>query len=318
MDRLKEILQRRSRLFLLIIIFVVLGLISPQNTFFSWSNISTVVFQQAPFTILMSFGMTLAIITKGIDKSMGSILVLSSVLCANFIKNGQIALGILVALSVGALCGLANGIIITRVGVAPFIATYGIENVALGLAFIYTGGVYIYDFPNEFRMIANGRLFGIPNIAIITIIIFIVLHFFTSKTIFGRQVYAAGFNFKATSLSGISARNTVTIVYIINGLLAAITGILYMARLNAADPGISGSFTLDSIAASLIGGTSFGGGKGSVANAVLGSLIIVFIRNGMNIMGVATTWQQTAVGFIILFSVVLEAISKKMTKQKNY
>ena len=313
MTNFSKLYDRFSRLFLLLVLILVLSIISPAGTFFTWSNLSTVIFQQAPFTILMSFGMTLSIITKGIDKSMGSILVLSSVLCANFIKQGQFALGIAIALVVGLICGLANGLIITRVGVAPFIATYGIENVALGLAFIYTGGVYIYDFPVAFRTIATGTLLGIPNLAIITAIIFLILYILTQKTTFGRRMYASGFNFNAATLSGIDAKNTVTTVYMINGVLAAIAGILYMARLNAADPGISASFTLDSIAASLIGGTSFGGGKGTMTNTVIGSLIIIFIRNGMNIMGVPTTWQQTAVGFIILFSIMLETLSHRLT-----
>jgi ribose/xylose/arabinose/galactoside ABC-type transport system permease subunit len=113
-------------------------------------------------------------------------------------------------------------------------------------------------------------------------------------------------------MSGNNVHFTITVVYVINGLLAAVAGLLYMARLNAADPGISGNFTLDSIAAALVGGTSFGGGKGSVFNAVIGALIIVFIRNSMNIMSVHSTWQQTAVGFIILFSILLEAATRRL------
>lgn len=312
MPNMKDIFRKYSRVILLLLLMFAMSIIKTEE-FLTWSNISTVLFQQAPFTILMSFGMTLAIITKGIDKSMGSILVLSSVLCANFIKNEQFIIGVIVALAVGALCGLINGILITRVGIAPFIATYGVEWVALGMAFIYTGGVYIYDFPQSFRNIGTGKLLGISNLAIITGIVFLVIHFITKKTTFGRAIYSAGFNFNATTLSGINAKNTITIVYIINGLLAAITGILYMARLNAADPAISANFTLDSIAATLIGGTFFGGGEGSVANTVTGALIIVFIRNGMNIMGVATTWQQTAVGFVIISSIILEAVTRKLT-----
>jgi len=267
--------------------------------------------------MLMSFGMTLAIITKGIDTSMGSVLVLCSMLSAEFFRTGNFLLGGLIALAVGAVCGLINGALITRVGVAPFIATFGMGNVALGLAFVYTGGVFVFGFPDSFRQVTNGSiLLGIPNIALITAIIFIVLYILTCRMLFGRRMYACGFNFNATILSGINAKNTVTVVYIINGLLAAITGILYMARLNAADPLISGNFTLDSIAAALIGGTSFGGGKGSVVNTVAGAFIIVFIRNGMNILGVPTTWAQTAVGFIILFSIGLEALAQRIPARR--
>jgi len=125
----------------------------------------------------------------------------------------------------------------------------------------------------------------------------------------------AGFNMKAAELSGISAKRTVTIVYAINGLIAALVGVLYMARLNAADPGSSGSLTLDSMAAALIGGISFGGGKGSVTNALIGSLIIVFIRNGMNLMNISINWQQVVIGLVIIISIFYASIINKVKLQ---
>lgn len=315
-DCLKKNIDFLSRITLLLIIIAAISMINPL-AFLNWNNLSTVMLQQAPFTILMSFGMTMAIITKGIDKSMASIVVLASMLSGNFFKNGNLAMGLLVALAVGAAAGLLNGILITRVGVVPFIATYGTDFIALGLAYVVCAGTYIYDFPASFRALTNGYLIpGMPNIALVTILIFILLWFLTRKTIFGRNMYSAGFNFKATILSGIDAKKTVTLVYIINGLLAAFVGVLYMARLNAADPNISGNLCLDSIAASLIGGTSFGGGKGSVSNAVIGALIIVFIRNGMNIMNISTNWQQTVVGLVIIFSVFYEMAIGKLTNKR--
>lgn len=314
-DYLKKNMDFLSRITILIIIVAAMSIINP-SAFLNWNNLSTVMFQQAPFTILMSFGMTMAIITKGIDKSMASIVVLASMLSGNFFKNGNLAIGLLTALAVGAAAGLLNGVLITRVGVAPFIATYGTDFIALGLAYVVCAGKYIYDFPANFRTLTNGYLIaGVPNIALVTIIIFILLWFLTRRTIFGRSMYSAGFNFNATTLSGIDAKKTVTVVYIINGLLAAFVGVLYMARLNAADPNISGNLCLDSIAASLIGGTSFGGGKGSVSNAVIGAMIIVFIRNGMNIMNISTNWQQAVVGFVIIFSVFYEMVIEKQTKK---
>jgi ribose transport system permease protein len=317
MPDLKTVVDRYSYAMLLMLIVAGLGFARPES-FLTWSNISTVVFQQAPLTILMSFGMTLAIIAKGIDVSMGSVLVLASMLSAGLIKDQNIVAGIMVALTVGAFFGCLNGLLITRVGIDPFIATYGMDWVALGLAYVYTGGVYIYDFPPGFRTISNGALLGgIPNLALIAVVIFFLLHFVTKRTVFGHGIFSAGCNYNATMLSGLDARNIVTLVYVINGVLAAITGILYMARLNAADPGISSSFTLDSIAATLIGGTSFEGGKGSVANTLIGAMIIVFIRNGMNIMGISTNWQQTVIGLVIILSIIIQAASKRLTELKS-
>lgn len=194
--------------------------------------------------------MSLAIITKGIDKSMASVMVLATILSAGYFRNGMFAVGFLIAIGVGIGCGVFNGLLITKVGIQPFIATYGVDFVALGLAYVICNGQYVYEFPVGFRWIANGTvLFGIPNIAVITALIFISLYILTRKTIWGRGMYSAGINFRATELSGIKAKRIITQVYIINGLLAAIAGIFYMARLNAADPGIGGTLTFDSIAA---------------------------------------------------------------------
>ena len=310
------LIEKYSRFILLLLIVAVMAVLRPE-AFWTWRNISTVIFQQAPFTILMSFGMTMAIITKGIDKSMGSVLVLASCIAGSFIKNNQIFLGVSITLLIGLACGFLNGILITKIGLFPFIATYGVDFIALGIAYVYTGGISVYDFPMRFRNVSIGNYYGITNLALITLAIFIALHLLTAKTTFGRKMYSAGFNAQATALSGINVKSTITIVYTINGLLAAITGLLFMARLNAADPNIGGNFTMDSIAATLIGGTSFGGGKGSITNAVVGSLIVVFIRNGMNIMVISANWQQAAIGFIILLSIFLEVLSKKVVSRNT-
>lgn len=312
LNRMKNSLDMLSRILLLLVLFIALTIIKP-GTFLTPRNLTTVIFQQAPFTILMSFGMGMAIITKGIDKSMASVMIFSTVVSADFFKNEQYFLGTVVAMTIGVGCGLINGMLITRVGVAPFIATFGIDFVASGLAYVVYTGTYVYAFPDSFRALTNGYLLpGVPNVAMITIITYLILWFVTRKCIFGRGMYSAGFNFEATRLSGSSAKNIVTFVYCMNGALAALTGILYMARLNAADPGSSGSLTLDSMAAALIGGISFGGGKGSVTNAVIGALIIVFIRNGMNLMNISINWQQVVIGTVIIISIFYESFINRI------
>lgn len=312
LSKINNSLDMLSRIFLLLILFVALSIIKP-GTFLTPNNLSTVIFHQAPFTILMSFGMGLAIITKGIDKSMASVMIFSTIMSANYFKNEQYLLGFLIAITIGVVCGFLNGILITCVGVAPFIATFGIDFVASGLAYVVYTGTYVYAFPENFRALTNGYLIpGIPNVALITFIIYIVLWFLTRKCIFGREMYSSGFNFEAARLSGSDSKSIVTIVYCINGALAALTGILYMARLNAADPGSSGSLTLDSMAAALIGGISFGGGKGSVTNAVIGALIIVLIRNGMNLMNISINWQQVVIGAVIIISIFYESLINRI------
>jgi len=295
-----------SRFLILIVVVAIMALLQP-DAFLNSQNISQVVFQQTPFTLLMAFGMSLAIISNGIDISMASNMVLSSYLSGSFFQKGEYLLGILVAVSVGVAFGLLNGILIAKIKIEPFIATFSVDFVALGLAYVVCDGKYIYGFPDGFRELTRGMLIpGIPNVALITIIVFFLLYFLTKHTVYGRALYSLGHNRKAAKLSGMRADEIVISVYVINGLLASLTGILYLARLNAADPTIKGTLTIDSLASALIGGIAFGGGKGSVINTIIGALVIMFIRNGLNIMDVSINWQQTVVGMVILFSVFYE------------
>lgn len=308
----KSALDLLSRVLILLIIMIVMACLKPE-AFLTKSNFSQVIFQQAPFTMLMSFGMGMAIITGGIDISMASVMILSSYLSATSFQQGNYLVGVLIAVGVGVGFGLASGLLISKVHIAAFIATYSVDFIALGLAYVICDGKYIYGFPEGFRKLTNGSMIGgVPNIALVTLVIFIILYVLTKKTRYGRGFYSIGFNPKATKLSGINADWTICSVYVMNGLLAAITGILYLSRLNAADPSIKGTLSMDSIASSLIGGIPFSGGEGSVLNAVVGALIIVFIRNGMNILNVPNTWSQTVVGFVIMFALIYGALMDKV------
>lgn len=305
-QRAKNRVDLISRLLILVVVMAIMSFLRPE-AFLNIDNLSQVVFQQTPFTLLMAFGMSLAIISNGIDISMASNMVLSSYLSATFFRDGNYLVGILISLSVGALFGLLNGILISKIKIEPFIATFSVDFVALGLAYVVCDGKYVYGFPDGFRALTNGTLIpGIPNVALITTAVFAILYFLTKHTTYGRSFYALGHNKKAARLAGMRADEIVISVYVINGLLASLTGILYLARLNAADPSIKGTLTIDSLASALIGGIAFGGGKGSVLNTIIGALVIMFIRNGLNIMGVSTNWQQAVVGMVILFSVFYE------------
>lgn len=259
--------------------------------------------------ILLAFGMSLAMISGGIDISMSSTMVLSSYMSAAYFQQGNYLMGIIVAFGIGIAFGLFNGLLISKVKIEPFIATFSVDFMALGFAYVVCNGEYVYGFSDGFRSIVNGHLIpGLPNVSLITILIFLVLYFFTRRTTYGRTLYSLGYNKKAAKLSGMHSERVIMSIYVINGLLAALTGILYLARLNAADPSIRGTLTNDAIASALIGGIAFCGGTGSVVNTVIGSMIIMFIRNGMNIMGVSTNWQQAVVGFVILFAIIYEHV----------
>jgi len=308
----QNLIDLLSRVAILIVVVAGLAILKTES-FWTADNINQVVFQQAPYTILMAFGMSLAIISKGIDISMASVMVLSSYLSARFFQQENYLMGILVAAGVGIGFGMSNGLLISKVRIEPYIATFSIDFIALGLAYVICNGNYIYGFPDGFRSLTNGSLlFGIPNIALITFIVFIFLYILTKKTTYGRGLYSIGYNKEAARLSGTKVNRIILSIYIFNGLLAALTGVLYLSRLNAADPSIKGSLTMDSIASALIGGIPFGGGRGSVVNTIVGALIIIFIRNGMNIMNISTNWQSAVIGMVILFSILYEIFLKKL------
>lgn len=303
-----------SQLLMLILIVVFLSCMT--SNFLTGDNISNVIMQQMPFLLIISMGMTLSILTKGIDLSIGSNLALSSCIAAYFIKGGNIAMGVGAALFVGILIGAANGLLITKAKLVPFITTYTMDMVVRGLAYLFMGGTLFFGFSGSFRSIAVGGVGPVSNLIIIALFLFAVLLFILKKTTFGRSVYAIGFNRNATELSGINTDKIIFAVYAINGLLAAVTGLLYIARLNAAESTIGTDFTMKMMAATLIGGTPFSGGKGGVEKTILGVLIMMFLANGMNLIGVSSLLQNAVFGTIIIISLVIDKLGTKLTAEK--
>jgi len=305
---LSSFLLKNARYMVLLVLLVTLTLLSP--AFMTFKNITNVL-GQASLLIIVSYGMTLAIITKGIDLSMGSVLALSSCVAASIIKSGNIMVGIFVGLLIGFTCGIINGIMITKVGLTPFIATYGMDWIARGLAYVFMGGTQCYGFTKAFRFLGSGYVMGIPVLVIEVLVVTMILCFITYKTTYGRNIYAVGSNIKATRLSGVNTDRIVISVFAINGLLAAIAGFLYISRLNAAEALIGTDFTLNAIAATLIGGTPFTGGEGGVARTVVGAIIMTFLINGMNLLEISSYWQTATVGFVILLSLFIEKYSNR-------
>lgn len=299
-----------SQIMLLVLIIAYLA-ITNQN-FRTWDNISNVLMQQAPLLLIISMGMTIAIITKGLDLSIGSNLALSSCVAAYFIKDGQIALGVIAALAIGIAIGFVNGTLITRLRLVPFIATYTMDMVIRGLAYLFMGGMLFYGFSDSFRWIGSGNIGPFSTLLIFALILFAMLLFALRFTTFGRAVYTIGFNIDTARLSGINTTRVIMTVYIINGILAACAGLLYIARLNAAEATIGMDFTIKMFAATLIGGTPFTGGKGGVGNTLIGVLIMMFLANGMNLVGLSSFLQDAVFGSVIIISLFGEYIGSKL------
>lgn len=291
-----------ARIILMVVILAVSSFIAQDPL----SNIKNMLANQAPFIMIYSFGMTLAIITGGLDLSIGSIAAFSTCAAAFLIIRGHIVEGVIVCLAIGAFFGMINGLLITKAKVNPFIATYGMDWVIRGGVYIMMSGAMIYNFSDSFKMIADGSLFGISNLIYILVAIFLILLFVFRKTVFGRNVYMTGANANVTRLAGVNADLTIIIVYVISGILAATAGLLFVARLDCAEPFLGKNFALMALAATLIGGTSLSGGKGGVGNTVIGVLTIVFLTNSLNLLRVSTLWQDAVFGMVIVISAILE------------
>ncbi|MEQ6390286.1 ribose ABC transporter permease [Bacillaceae bacterium S4-13-58] len=303
-----SVLQRMGSLLGLLLICVILTFLS--DNFLTVNNLLNVL-RQVSINALIALGMTYVILTGGIDLSVGSTLALGSAITAGMITSGlDPMLAVLIGLLVGAILGAANGIIISKGKVAPFIATLATMTVYRGLTLVYTGGRPITGLSDSdsvaFQMIGQGYLFGIPFPVIILLVSFVVLYFILRRTTFGRSVYAVGGNEEASRLSGIKIDRVKIGVYTITGMLSVLAGIILTSRLDSAQPTAGTAYELDAIAAVVLGGTSLSGGRGWIVGTIIGALIIGVLNNGLNLLNVSSFFQQVVKGGVILLAVLLD------------
>lgn len=308
--RIRALLLQFSRVLALFVLSLGIAFLSPN--FLKTANLMNVVRQASP-QIIMAIGMTVVFLTGGIDLSMGSVTTLASIVTAFAMVRMDVnwVLAILAALLVGALSGLANGLLIAKVKLPPPVATYGMLWIGRGLAFAIMGATPIYGFPEAFRYIGVAYLAGVPMPIWIMLAIAVLVGLFLNFTTLGRSVYAMGGNTAAARASGIPADRVLIYVYAISGLMAAVTGVILCARLGAVDQNLGAPFLLPAIASPVMGGTSMTGGQGGVTGAILGSLIMVVVTNGMNLLGISSLWQQFVVGLVVVLAVWLDGIVKQ-------
>lgn len=281
------------------------------------------VMRQISVNVIISVGMTLVILTGGIDLSVGSILALSGAVTAGMLKFGTeitdfnlfIGFTLLGALLggtlVGTLLGWFNGFTITRFKVPPFVATLAMLTIARGMTMLLTGGFPITGLGGQMAFIGTGWFLGIPMPVWISAFVVLLAVVLTNKTRLGRHIYAIGGNETAAELSGLKIKRIKMIVYSIAGALAGIGGIIVTSRLDSAQPNAGFGFELDSIAAVVIGGTSLSGGKGTIMGTVQGALIIGILNNGLVLLNVSPFWQQVIKGMVILLAVIIEKFNSK-------
>ena len=302
----------------LVLLALFLGIISPE--FRTMGNFLNLL-RQATFNGLIAIGMTLVILSDGIDLSVGSTFALSAIICAELLVKGfPAAAAIAIALVSGLLLGTVSGILVTKGRLQPFIATLITMTAYRGLAMIITNGKPISrlaaNIKSEsgaflFKVFGKGNLafgpdnmFRIPIPAIILVVALVIFWFVLTKTTFGRKIYATGSNEKCANLVGVNTAKTRIIVYGISGFMAALAGIIMISRVDSAQPVLGTGFELDAIAAVALGGTSMSGGRGKIAGTFAGVLIIAVLNNGLNILGVSTYYQEVIKAIVILIAVL--------------
>lgn len=304
-------IQQFSSLFGLIIVSIGIGIAvyfkAGENLFFTHENILTLL-RQASFNAIMAAGVSVVIITAGIDLSIGSVWALSSVVMAHVCANLKWPwpTSVFVGLMVGLTCGVINGCGVTLLRIPPFVATLGMMSIARGLAEVITGGFQISGLPDAFLWWGQGDIFGVPVPVIVAIAIIVLTWTILRFTQLGRYIYAVGGNESAAHLSGVAVRKVKLFAYAYCGTLAALAGLLATARMGSARPSDALGYELDAIAASVIGGISLMGGQGSVLGTAVGAALIGVLRNGMVLLDVSAFWQKVVIGIVIIIAVALD------------
>lgn len=286
-----------------------LGLSFASDRFLTGDNLLNVL-RQASINGIISIGMMLVILTRGIDLSVGSVLALSTVVAADLLVNYEmpVAVALLVCLVVGGLAGLVNGALVSWIRIPPFIATLGMMTFARGAALFYTEGQPVSglgDPGSGFRYTGSAEVLGIPFPIIVAGIVYLLAYLLLNHVPFGRFIYALGNNEEAAHLSGLPVRRITLFVYVVAGVLSALAGIILSGRLNAAQPTAGVMFEFDAIAAVVVGGTSFSGGEGTVFGTLIGVLIIAVLDNGLNLLAVPAFYQDIARGVVIAGALLL-------------
>lgn len=307
-----NILRNIGILPVLLVFIVVFSIISPNfRTFANMMNI----FRATSINLVIATGMTIVILTGGIDLSVGAIAALTAVVGLGMSLGSLSYLAVPIALLVGMTAGLINGVLVAYVGLPPFIATLGAMTYLRGAAFLLCNGVSIINSDLNFAWIGNGYLGPFPWLMIIALLTVIIAAWVLKKTVYGMRIYAVGGNEVAARYTGIKVKTILLSVYVISGLTSALGGTMIASRMYSANGLIGNGYELDAIAAAIIGGTSFTGGKGSVIGTLFGALIIGVLNNGLTIMGVSYYWQQVVKGVVIIIAVTIDILRNKYSER---
>jgi ribose transport system permease protein len=308
---LKRLFLKVGVLPFLLILLVVLFSIAGRGRFFTVSNMLNMA-RQSTYLAIVTAGQMLTIVCAGFDLSVGSSVALTSIVTSLIIVGIPdpvlaIVCGVLGGITIASLIGAANGLTIAVFRVSPFVVTLGMMSVAQGLALLISGGVPIFNMPDQFnRVLGIGRLWGVPVPIIVALVIILTIYVLLNRTRVGRYFYAIGGNQEAARLSGIAISKYTFLAYVLCGTLTGIAGVMLTARVASGEPNLGGALPLESIAAAVIGGVSLRGGEGGIMGAIFGAVLIVLIRNGMDLMNISTYLQMVVMGLLLIFAVVMD------------
>jgi ribose transport system permease protein len=300
-------LQRYGREIGLPVIVLVMTIVFSVNSdvFLSAANFRNIGVSAAALAAV-SFGQTFAVLTAGLDLSVGSIVALVSIVGALVMRDHGVVAGLGASLVTGAGVGLVNGLVITRFKVFPFIATLAMMSIVSGLALSLSGGVAVTGVPDAFSSLAYARNFGIPIPVIIAITVLLISVFVLRYTLLGRRIYAVGGNEEAARLSGIAIGTIKISAYVLSGLCASVGSIILTARVASGQPSLGATLPLESVAAVVLGGISLFGGRGSVIGVAFGVLFISILSNGLNLLNVPSYTQMMIIGGALILAVGLD------------
>ena len=309
-ERLSGVISQLAAAGALIVVFVFLSIASP--VFLSADNLYNIGVQTS-YTAVIAIGITLVIITAGIDLSVGSVAALSGVVGVVLMAKAgvPVVLAILGGILVGAACGLVNGLLVSVAGLNPFIATLGMLSVARGMVYIPTNAKSVFGVPDSFRLLGQGVIGSIPIPIIVVAVVAVAGYVVLARTKLGRYAYAMGSNREAARLSGIPIRRYLTVVYVISGALAGLGGMIASSQVASGQPNFGIGLELDAIAAAVIGGASLFGGQGTVVGTLIGAFLIALIRNGSVLLDVNIYYQQVIIGVVIWVAVLWDQYRRR-------
>jgi rhamnose transport system permease protein len=328
--RVVDKLIRARELGLIVVLVAIVAITGIINAdFLQADSLSDTVLNVAIIAV-MTAGMTLVIVTRNIDLSVGSILALSAFLCGDLLsKNPDMPwiVGVLLAVAIGAACGLLNGVLVTWGRVPALVVTLGTMYALRGVAFLVTGGRQInaQDLPDSFLKLGSGSVLGIPTLILVALVVIVVFWFITRDFAWGRQLYAIGSSGRsgghAAKLAGLKSDRRVTQAFVISGALAGLGGAMFAARYGTVDATAGQGYELRVIGAAVVGGVAIAGGSGSVLGAAIGAVVLGTIQTALIVLKIDDFWQQAAVGALILVAIALDRLianqSEALLRQRS-